>query len=102
YARNGEVCFTRAGERTRSGHGHDFDGPVKAALLRCSPSRARPCADPKLTSFGVAAAPPPCPVPGCYPDYFAATGSVAIDSTGNMVFAYAFSDEPNGPKCFYA
>jgi hypothetical protein len=98
YAPSGDVYFALDGERSLSGHGHDFDGPVKIALLRCSPSRAKSCAHPTLTSFGVAAAPPPCSVPGCYPDYFAATGSIAIDGTGHMVFAYTFSDEPNGPK----
>jgi hypothetical protein len=40
-------------------------------------------------------------VPGCYPDYFGATGSIAIDATGHMVFAYTFSEAPNGPKSLY-
>jgi len=101
YAPNGDVYFALDGERSLSGHGHDFDGPVEIALLRCSPSSTRSCAEPRLTSFGVAAAPPPCPVPGCYPDYFAATSSIAIDGTGHMVFAYTFSDEPTGPKRLY-
>jgi hypothetical protein len=69
-----------------SGRGHDFDGPLEIALLRCSPSTTLSCANPML-SFGVAAAPPPCPVHGCSPDYFAATGSTAIDGTGHLVFA---------------
>jgi hypothetical protein len=98
YAPNGDVYFALDGETSLSGHGHDFDGPVEVALLRCSPSTTRPCADPTMTSFGVAAAPPACPVPGCYPDYFAATGSIAVDGTGHLVFAYTFSDQPNGPK----
>src|SRR4029453_10265254 len=80
------------------GPGHELDGPGVVALLRCSPSATTACANPTLTSFGEAAAPPPCPVPGCYPDFFAATGSIAIDSTGHMVFAYPFSEEPNAPK----
>src|SRR4029453_15209628 len=46
------------------------------------------CANPTLTSLGVAAAPPPCPVHGRYPDYFAATRSIAIDGIGHLVFAY--------------
>src|SRR5439155_17580016 len=45
--------------------------------------------------------PPPCNVPGCYPDYFAATGSIAIDASGHMVFAYTFSEVANGPKTLY-
>jgi hypothetical protein len=101
YAPNGDVYFALDGERSLSGHGHDFAGPVEVALLRCSPSTTRPCTNPTFTSFGVAAAPPPCLVPGCYPDYFAATGSIAIDATGHMVFAYSFSEEPNGPKRLY-
>jgi hypothetical protein len=40
-------------------------------------------------------------VPGCYPDYFAATGAIAIDGSGHMVFAYTFSSEANGPKSLY-
>ena len=101
YAPNGNVYFALNGERSLSGHGHNFDGPGEIAMLRCSPSTTRPCADPTLIPFGVAAAPPPCPVPGCYADYFAATGSIAIDATGHMVFAYTFSEEPNGPKSLY-
>jgi hypothetical protein len=101
YAPNGDVYFSLDGEKSLSGHGHDFDGPVEIAVLRCSPSMTTPCADATLTSFGVAAAPPPCPVPGCYPDYFAATGSIAVDGTGHLVFAYTFSEQPNGPKRLY-
>jgi hypothetical protein len=101
YAPNGDVYFALNGESSLSGHGHDFDGPVRVALLRCSPSTTQSCANPTLTSFVDAAQPPPCPVPGCYPDYFAATGSIAIDATGHMVFAYTFSDEPKAPKRLY-
>jgi hypothetical protein len=101
FAPNGDVYFALDGESSVSGHGHDFDGPVEIALLRCSPSATTSCGDPTLVSFGHAAAPPLCPVPGCYPDYFAATGAIAIDGTGHMVFAYTFSTEPNGPKSLY-
>jgi hypothetical protein len=100
-APSGDVYFALNGERSLSGHGHDFDGPSEVALLRCSPSATTACGNPTLTSFGVAAAPPPCPVPGCYPDYLAATGAIAIDRTGRMVFAYTFSEVPNGPKSLY-
>lgn len=100
-APNGDVYFALDGEASLSGHGHDFDGTAEVALLRCSASLTTPCANPTLTSFGVSAVPPPCPVPGCYPDYFAATGAIAIDATGHMVFAYTFSSEPNGPKSLY-
>jgi hypothetical protein len=101
YAPNGDVYFALDGESSVSGHGHDFDGPVHVALLRCSPATTRSCANPTLISFGAAEQPPPCPVPGCYPDYFAATGSIAIDAIGHMVFAYTFSDQPNAPKKLY-
>ena len=100
-APNGDVYFALDGEASLSGHGHDFDGSAKVALLRCSPSPTRPCANPTLTSFGVSAAPPPCPVSGCYPDYYAATGAIAIDATGHMAFAYTFSSQANGPKSLY-
>ena len=100
-APNGDVYFALDGEATLSGHGHDFDGSAKVALLRCSPSPTRPCANPTLTSFGVSAAPPPCPVSGCYPDYYAATGAIAIDATGHMAFAYTSSSQANGPKSLY-
>jgi hypothetical protein len=101
FAPNGDVYFALDGEISLSGHGHDFDGPQEVALLRCSPSPTASCADPRLISFGVSAAPPPCLVGGCYPDYFAATGAIAIDGSGHMVFAYTFSDEPNGPKSLF-
>ena len=56
---------------------------------------------PEAHPLGAAADPPPCPVPGCYPDYFAATGSIAVDARGHLVFAYTFSGVPNGPKSLY-
>jgi hypothetical protein len=40
-------------------------------------------------------------VAGCYPDYYAATGAIAIDATGHMAFAYTFSSQANGPKSLY-
>jgi hypothetical protein len=100
-APNGDVYFGLDGESTLSGHGHDFDGPAKLALLRCSPSPTESCGTPTLTPFGTAAPPPPCPVSGCYPDYFVATAGIAIDSTGHMVFAYTFNEAANGPKSLY-
>jgi hypothetical protein len=100
-APNGDVYFALDGEQSLSGHGHDFDGPAEVALLRCAPSATTSCGNPQLISFGVAAAPPPCPVPGCYPDYFVATGAIAIDDTGHMVFAYTFNRKPNGPKTLF-
>jgi hypothetical protein len=100
-APDGDAYFALDGESTVSGHGHDFNGPAEVALLRCSPSATTSCAHPTLTSFGVAGPPPPCPVGGCYSDYFAATGAVAIDGSGHMVFAYTFSDQANGPKSLY-
>jgi hypothetical protein len=101
-APNGDVYFALDGESSLSGHGHDFDGPDEVALLRCSPSHTVSCGGPKLTSFGVSAPPPPCPVPGCYGDYLAATGAIAIDQKSHMVFAYTFNQEPNGgPKSLY-
>jgi hypothetical protein len=101
FAPNGDVYFALDGERSLTGHGHDFDGPVEVALLRCSPSATGSCGQPTLTSFGVAAPPPPCRVAGCYPDYFAATGAIAIDGSGRMTFAYTFSSQVNGPKALY-
>jgi hypothetical protein len=100
-APNGDAYFALNGESTLTGHGKDFNGSVEVALLRCSPSAAKSCAHPTLTSFGVAAPPPPCPVGGCYSDYLAATGAVAIDGTGHLVFAYTFSDQANGRKALY-
>ena len=100
-APNGDVYFAMDGETSLSGHGHDFDGPAEIALLRCSPSADVSCGNLMLKSFGTSAAPPPCLVPGCYPDYFAATAAIAIDGAGHMAFAYTFSDVANGPKSLY-
>ncbi len=100
-APNGDAWFALDGESSLTGHGHDFDGPVEVALLRCSPSGTTSCGNPTLTSFGVSPAPPLCSVAGCYPDYFAATGAIAIDPTGHMTFAYAFGNAANGAKKLY-
>ena len=97
----GDVYFALDGESTLTGHGHDFAGTDEVALLRCSSSATVSCGNPTLTSFGVAPPPPPCPVPGCYSDYFAATGAIAVDVSGHMVFAYTFGATANGPKSLY-
>jgi len=97
----GDVYFALDGESTLSGHGHQFDGTDEVALLRCSFSTTVSCGNPTLTSFGVAPPPPPCSVPGCYPDYFAATGAIAIDEAGHMVFAYTLGATATGPKSLY-
>jgi hypothetical protein len=101
-APNGDAYFALNGEQSLSGHGHDFDGPVEVALLRCSPAANRSCGNPTLIPFALAAPSPPCPVPGCYQDYFAATGAVAaVDPSGHIVFAYTLSTVANGPKSLY-
>jgi hypothetical protein len=100
-APDGQVYFSLDGERSLSGHGHDFDGPEEVALLRCSPSPAASCGGPAWHSFGVSAPPPPCLIPGCYSDYFAATGAITIGRTGGMAFAYTFSTRSNGPKSLF-
>jgi hypothetical protein len=56
-APNGDAYFAVDGETTLSGHGHDFDGPAKIALLRCSSSDRTSCGQPELVSFGIAEAP---------------------------------------------
>jgi len=37
----------------------------------------------------------------CYPDYYDATPSVAVDSAGHLVVAYTFSAVANGPKSLF-
>jgi hypothetical protein len=100
-APNGDMWFALNGESSLKLHGGDLDGPGTIAVLRCSPSDLRSCGHPTLTSLGVSAAPPPCSVFGCYADYFAATPSIAIDSSGRMVVAYTFSKTANGAKSLY-
>ncbi len=59
------------------------------------------CGTHTLAEFGTSAAPPPCPVFQCYPDYYDATPSVAADSTGHLAVAYTFSTVAGGPKSLY-
>jgi len=56
------------------------------------------CGTHTLATFGTSAAPPPCPVFQCYPDYYDATPSVAADSAGHIAVAYTFSTAEGGPK----
>jgi hypothetical protein len=37
----------------------------------------------------------------CYPDYYDATPSVAVDATGRIVVAYTFGTVAGGPKRLY-
>jgi hypothetical protein len=100
-APNGDVYFTENGETgTQLNVGH-LDGPDVLAVLRCSPSTTSSCAHPVTTSIGTSAAPPPCPVFQCYPDYYDATPSIAIDPAGHLVVAYTYSAVGRGPKGLY-
>src|SRR5712692_4152759 len=100
-APDGTAYFTENGETgTQLNVGH-LDGPAVVGLFRCSPSPTISCSKPTLTSFGTSAAPPPCPVFQCYPDYYDATPSVAVDSAGHLVVAYTFSAVANGPKSLF-
>lgn len=100
-APNGDVYFSLDGETGTQLNVGSLDGPDKIAVLRCSPDPNVSCGNPTTTSFGTSAAPPPCTVFQCYPDYFAATASIAIDSSGHMVLAYTFSTVTNGPKSLH-
>lgn len=100
-APDGTVYFSEDGETGSQLNVGHLDGPAEVAVLRCSPSATSSCAHPAITSFGTSAAPPPCPVFQCYPDYYDATPSVAVDSAGHIVVAYTFSTVQNGPKSLY-
>jgi hypothetical protein len=100
-APDGTVFFSENGESGSASGGHQ-DGPNDISVLRCTPDPAVSCKLPTWHSFGTSAAPPPCPVFGCYPDYFAPTPSIAADASGRLVAAYTFSTVANGPKTLYA
>jgi len=97
-APDGAVYFSENGETGSQLNVGHLDGPAVVGVFRCTPSRTASCWDPTLTSFGTSAAPPPCSVFQCYPDYYDATPSVAVDSAGHIVVAYTFSSVPKGPK----
>ena len=101
FAPDGTVYFSENGETgSQLSTGH-LNGPAVVGVFKCHPSAASSCAGPALTSFGTSAAPPPCPVFQCYPDYYDATASVAVDSAGHLVVAYTFSAVANGPKSLF-
>ena len=97
-APDGTVYFGENGETGSHVNVGHLDGPSEVAVLRCSASPTSSCGDPEITSFGTSAAPPPCPVFQCYPDYYDATTSVAADPAGHLVAAYTFSAVANGSK----
>jgi hypothetical protein len=99
-APDGTVYFTENGESGSASGGHQ-NGPNQISVLRCTPDPAVSCQDPTWTTFGTSAAPPPCPVFGCYPDYYAPTPSVAVDRSGRLIVAYSFSMVRNGPKSLF-
>jgi hypothetical protein len=100
-APNGTVYFGENGESGSQLNVGHLNGPAVVGVFRCAPSSTSSCAAPALTSFGTSAAPPPCLVFQCYPDYYDATPSVAIDSVGHIVVAYTFTTVPGGPKSLY-
>jgi hypothetical protein len=100
-APDGSVYFSENGETGSQLNVGHLDGKAVVALLRCYPGTTSSCVHPTLTSFGRSAAPPPCAVFQCYPDYYDATASVAVDAAGHMVVAYTLSSVANGPKSLY-
>jgi len=100
-AADGTVYFSENGESGSQLNVGHLNGPAVVGLFRCTPSTVTSCAEPALTSFGTSAAPPPCPVFQCYPDYYDATPSVAVDSAGHIVVAYTFTAVAHGPKSLY-
>jgi len=100
-APDGIVYFSENGETGAQLNVGHLDGPDVVAVLRCFPSATSSCSEPDLTTFGTSAAPPPCPVFQCYPDYYDATSSVAVDRAGHVLVAYTFGVVPNGPKSLY-
>ena len=98
---DGTVYFSENGESgspTNQGH---VNGPDVIGVFRCPGSASLSCGTLTLAEFGTSAAPPPCPVFQCYPDYYDATPSVAADSTGHLAVAYTFSTVAGGPKSLY-
>jgi hypothetical protein len=98
---DGAVYFSENGETGSQLNGQHLNGPGVIGVFRCSGSASASCGRHTLATFGTSAAPPPCPVSGCYPDYYAATASVAVDSSGDIAVAYTFSTRTNGPKRLY-
>jgi len=98
---DGTVYFSENGESGSPTNGGHVNGPDVIGVFRCSKDASLSCGAPALTSFGTSAAPPPCPVFQCYPDYYDATPSVAVDTAGHIVVAYTFSTTANGPKSLY-
>src|SRR5262249_25893331 len=96
FSENGESG--QPGSPANRGHVHR---PDVIGVSRCAPPASPSCGTPILTTFGTSAAPPPCPVFQCYPDYYDATPSVAADSAGHVVVAYTFSTLAGGPKSLY-
>jgi hypothetical protein len=103
-APDGTVSFSENGESGQPGSatnaGH-LTGPAVIGVFRCSPSASTSCGTPALARLGTSAAPPPCPVFQCYPDYYDATPSVAADATGHLAVAYTVSTVAGGPKSLY-
>ncbi len=98
---DGTVYFSENGESGSQLNVGHLNGPDVIGVFGCSGSASASCGPHTLTTFGTSAAPPPCPVFQCYPDYYDATPSVAVDSTGHIVVAYTFSTVAGGPKSLY-
>jgi len=95
-APDGSVYFALNGET-----GKHLEGPVYISVLRCTPSARVSCANPTWTTLDTSAPAPPCHVFQCYQDYYAATPSIASDTSGHLVAAYTFGAVDHGPKRLY-
>src|SRR5215472_4162272 len=103
-APDGTVYFSENGESGLPGsptNGGHVNGPDVIGVFRCAPSASLSCGTHTLAKFGTSAAPPPCLVFQCYPDYYDATPSVAADAAGHLAVAYTFSTVAGGPKRLY-
>ena len=91
--RDGAVWFAVDGEtgRDETGNGH-------VSLVTSADGGATW----REIPFAVSGEGAKCDRRNCYPDFFTAQDAVAADARGNLVFAFAKNDRPQGPNALYA
>jgi hypothetical protein len=103
---DGSAYFAQAGEsgtttngagKTITNAGH-VGGPQKIFVLKMNHAGTSWT----NTYIETSATPTPCAISACYVDYFAAQGSIAADSLGNLMLAYTANAVNGTPHSLFA
>ena len=103
---NGAILFTEDGETgSKQINTNTLDGPQELAVVMCTqaalPNGCETSGSWTSTVTDENGLPPPCAVPGCYPEFFMTKNRIAVDAAGTLMMVYPLNSVDQGPKSLY-